>query len=43
MLPDIIENYIAKSPICVMARGVLENLFAPARLDELFRRTARTQ
>jgi IS4 transposase len=43
MLPPVFQAFIARSPICVMARAVLENLFQPDRLDALFARTARRQ
>ena len=43
MLPRVFETFIERSPICVMARAVLENLFQPERLDELFERTAQRQ
>jgi hypothetical protein len=43
MLPGVFQTFIERSPICVMARAVLENLFQPERLDELFERTAQRQ
>src|ERR1700681_1310975 len=43
MLPKVFQSFIDKSPICVMAGAVLENLFQPERLDELFERTAQKQ
>ncbi len=43
MLPQAFQSFIDRSPICVMARAVLENLFQPERLDELFERTAQNQ
>jgi hypothetical protein len=43
MLPEVFQSFIDRSPICVMARAVLENLFRPERLDELFERTAQDQ
>jgi hypothetical protein len=43
MLPSIIERFLAQSPICVMASVVVENLFAPARLEDLFQRSAQVQ
>ena len=43
MLPTVFQTFIERSPICVMARAVLENLFQPDRLDELFERTAQRQ
>ena len=43
MLPSVFQTFIERSPICVMAQAVLENLFQPERLDELFERTAQRQ
>jgi IS4 transposase len=43
MLPQTFQSFIDRSPICVMARAVLENLFQPERLDALFERTAQKQ
>jgi hypothetical protein len=43
MLPGVFQTFIERSPICVMAHAVLENLFQPERLDELFERTAQRQ
>jgi Transposase DDE domain len=43
MLPPAFQAFIDRSPICVMARAVLENLFQPERLDALFERTAQNQ
>jgi Transposase DDE domain len=43
MLPKVFQSFIEQSPICVMARAVLENLFQPERLDQLFQRTAQKQ
>src|SRR5438477_1087362 len=39
----VFDPFIEKRPICVMARGVLENLLNPERLDALFKRTAKVQ
>jgi hypothetical protein len=43
MLPQAFQAFIDKSPIGVMAQAVLENLFQPDRLDQLFERTAQKQ
>jgi Transposase DDE domain len=43
MLPSVFQPFLEKSPVCVMAQAVLENLFQPERLDELFERTAQKQ
>jgi hypothetical protein len=43
MLPSVFQTFVGRSPICVMAHAVLENLFQPERLDDLFERTAQKQ
>ncbi len=43
MLPSVFQPFLEKSPVCVMAQAVLENLFQPERLDGLFERTAQKQ
>jgi hypothetical protein len=43
LLNSVFEPFLAQRPICVMARGVLENLLDPRRIDDLFERTARQQ
>ncbi len=43
MLPQVFQAFVERSPICVMAQAVLENLFQPDRLDALFQRTAQLQ
>jgi hypothetical protein len=40
MLPAVFEPFIKRSPICVMARGIVERFIEPSPLDELFRQTA---
>ena len=40
---EIFEQFVRSSPACVMHRAVMENVFAPAELDALFRRTAVVQ
>jgi hypothetical protein len=42
-LGKVFEPFVEQRPICVMARGVLENLFHAERLDALFERTAEVQ
>jgi hypothetical protein len=37
---DVFEQFVRSSPACVMHRAVMENVFAPAELDGLFRRAA---
>jgi IS4 transposase len=39
----ILERFISKSPITVMARAAMENALAPEALEMLFAQTARTQ
>jgi len=36
MFGKIFERFVKKSPISVMARGVLERVLDPDRLNELF-------
>lgn len=43
ILGDLVARFEANSPMCVMMRGVLENVFAAERLDALFKRTAQQQ
>jgi hypothetical protein len=42
-LGKVFEPFVAQRPICVMARGVLENLFNADKIDALFARTAEVQ
>src|SRR5215813_8176514 len=42
-LGKVFEPFIEQRPICVMARGVLENLFNANKIDALFARTAEVQ
>lgn len=39
----VFQPFIEERPIAVMARGVLESLLSPERIDELFERTAEVQ
>lgn len=39
----ILELFVSKSPVTVMARAAMENALAPEVLDVLFEQTARTQ
>jgi len=39
----VFQPFVEQRPIAVMARGVLENLLNPERIDELFERTAQVQ
>jgi hypothetical protein len=40
ILSAIFERFLQESPLCVMERAILENVFAPNRLDTLFRSVA---
>ena len=42
-LGKVFEPFVAQRPICVMARGVLENLFNAEKIDALFAHTAEVQ
>jgi hypothetical protein len=33
---EVLERFVDQSPFCVLARGLLENVFAPEKLDALF-------
>src|SRR5215475_3813890 len=39
----VLDDFAAEAPFCVMTRGLLENVFAPAKLDALFERHATEQ
>jgi len=41
LLAKVFQPFIEKRPVCVMARGLLERLFDPARIDALFEETAK--
>lgn len=43
MLGTLFERFVEKSPISVMVRGLMERIFNPKRLDELFEATAQVQ
>jgi IS4 transposase len=43
LLDSLFKPFLAKRPICVMARGVLTHMLEPFRLDQLFRDTAQRQ
>ena len=40
MFDDIFDAFIAESPISVMFRGTIENVFAAERLDDIFAQNA---
>lgn len=43
MLGAVFERFVQQSPVSVMMRGVMERIFAPEALDELFEATAQEQ
>jgi len=43
MMPAVFDAFIAKAPLCVMARITLESLFDDDRLNQLFEHTAQQQ
>ena len=43
LLSGPFEKFVEASPVTVMMRGIIENLFHPARLDRLFEENAVTQ
>ena len=43
MIDAIFERFVEASPISVMVRAILERIFEPTALDELFDRTAQKQ
>jgi len=43
LLDTVFEPFIKEKPICVLARGVLQRLLDPERIDQLFARTAQRQ
>jgi IS4 transposase len=40
---EVIDRFLRRSPVSVMARGLYEYVFPPSYLDELFRKTAKKQ
>jgi DDE family transposase len=40
IMGDVFERFLVESPICVMKRALLENVFAPDKLDAVFRLAA---
>lgn len=40
---EVFQRFVEARPACVMYRAVLEKVFAPARLDALFRQVAQAQ
>lgn len=43
VLGEIFERFVEQSPVCVMQRAVMENVFAPAKLDAIFHAAAVAQ
>jgi len=43
ILNDLFRPFVEQKPLCVMARGILERLLDPQRLDALFEQTAQLQ
>lgn len=43
VMGQVLERFLEASPTCVMQRAVMEYVFAPAKLDELFRQAASEQ
>jgi Transposase DDE domain len=43
LLNKVFEPFIKESPVCVMARGVLQRILDPHHIDQLFARTAQHQ
>ena len=43
LLDKVFEPFLKETPICVMARGVLQRILDPQHLDALFARTAQRQ
>jgi IS4 transposase len=40
VLSEVFDRFAKESPVCVMVRATLENVFSAQRLDDLFTRTA---
>ena len=43
MLSSIFERFVQESPVTVMARGLMERVFAADRMDRLFATHAKVQ
>jgi len=43
MLASVFERFVQQSPVSVMVRGLMERIFAPEALDELFETVAQQQ
>jgi hypothetical protein len=40
IMGELFERYLAESPVCVMTRALLDNMFAPDKLDAVFQSAA---
>jgi hypothetical protein len=43
LFKDLFDRFVDESPICVMARGLMERALTPLRVDVLFEKTAQRQ
>jgi hypothetical protein len=43
LLNKVFEPFVSAAPVCVMARGVLENILDPVRIDVVFEAIAERQ
>jgi len=43
LLKDLFDRFVTESPICVLARGLMERALTPQPLDALFEKTAQRQ
>jgi hypothetical protein len=43
VLNEIFERFVEQSPICVMQRAIMENFFAPDKLNAIFHSAAKVQ
>ena len=43
LLSGPFQKFVEASPVSVMMRGIMENLFHPERIERLFEETAVTQ
>lgn len=43
ILAKAFENFVKESPLSVMLRGIMENIFSPKKLDEWYEKTAINQ
>ncbi|MEH2071498.1 MAG: hypothetical protein V7K47_25665 [Nostoc sp.] len=43
LLGEVFDNFVQKSPVSVMVRGLLEKVLCPHRLDKLFECSPKTQ